>query len=153
FNKERLAELPIGLPVSASTGNTTQETNPTQSRFSYTSKPSFVALGQLASIVTVRSPNELWRENQQPVITVTAELEKRDLGSVNNDLRTKLASLAMPAGYRWELAGNYRNQQESFASLRSVLIVAAVLVFLVLGIQFKSFRLPVLVFLAQPLSL
>ena len=36
----------------------------------------FVPLGQLATIRTVRSPNELWRENQQPVITVTAELEK-----------------------------------------------------------------------------
>ena len=45
----------------------------------------FVPLGQLASIRTVRSPNELWRENQQPVITVTAELEGRDLGSVNRE--------------------------------------------------------------------
>ncbi len=39
----------------------------------------FVPLGQLASIHVVRSPNELWRENQQPVITVTAELDNRDL--------------------------------------------------------------------------
>ena len=52
----------------------------------------FVPLGQLATIRTVRSPNELWRENQQPVITVSAELEKRDLGSVNRELQDKLPS-------------------------------------------------------------
>ena len=40
----------------------------------------FVPLDQLASIRIVRSPNELWRENQQPVITVTARLDKRDCG-------------------------------------------------------------------------
>ena len=38
------------------------------------------------SIDLVRSPNELWRENQQPVITVTAELGDRDLGTVNREL-------------------------------------------------------------------
>ena len=110
-------------------------------------------LGQLASIRTVRSPNELWRENQQPVITVTAELDKRDLGSVNRELQTKLAELKFPPGYRWELAGNYRAQQESFASLLTVLIVAAALVFLLLGFQFQSLTLPMLIFLAQPISL
>ena len=101
----------------------------------------------------MRSPNELWRENQQPVITVTAELENRDLGSVNRDLQTKLSELKFPRGYRWELAGSYRAQQESFASLMTVLIIAAALVFLLLGFQFKSLTLPLLIFLTQPVSL
>ena len=113
----------------------------------------FVPLGQLATIRTVRSPNELWRENQQPVITVSAELDKRDLGSVNRELQKKLAELKFPPGYRWELAGSYRAQQESFDSLMTVLIVSAALVFLLLGFQFHSLTLPFLIFLAQPISL
>jgi multidrug efflux pump subunit AcrB len=113
----------------------------------------FVPLSQLASIEVVRSPNELWRENQQPVITVTAELADRDLGSVNRDLQSRLAQLDFPPGYRWELAGNYRAQQESFASLLTVMILAAALVFLLLGFQFHSLTLPMLIFLAQPISL
>jgi CzcA family heavy metal efflux pump len=113
----------------------------------------FVPLGQLATIRTVRSPNELWRENQQPVITVSAELEGRDLGSVNRDLRAKLAVVKFPPGYRWELAGSYRAQQESFASLLTVLIVAAALVFLLMGFQFRSVILPIRLFLVQPISL
>jgi multidrug efflux pump subunit AcrB len=107
----------------------------------------------LATIDVVRSPNEHWRENQQPVITVTAELAERDLGSVNRELQTRLENLRFPAGYRWELAGNYRSQQQSFASLLTALVVSASLVFLLLGLQFKSLRLPLVIFLAQPLSL
>jgi CzcA family heavy metal efflux pump len=113
----------------------------------------FVPLNQLASIRTVRSPNELHRENQQPVITVSAELEDADLGSVNAELQAKLAELKFPPGYRWELAGSYRAQQESFASLKMVLYVAIALVFLLLGFQFQSLTLPILIFLAQPVSL
>jgi len=113
----------------------------------------FVPLGQLASIRQVRSPNELNRENLQPVINVNAALDKRDLGSTNIEIQQKLSALKFPPGYRWEVAGNYRSQQESFASLLTVLIVSSALVFLLLGFQFKSLTLPILIFLAQPVSL
>ena len=137
YARQGLAQLPINLPAGTapSTG------------------AGFVPLGQLASIRLVRSPNELWRENQQPVITVTAELEHADLGRVNDQLRQKLSDLTFPPGYRWELAGSYRATQESFASLLMVLIVASALVFLLLGFQFHSLTLPILIFLAQPVSL
>ncbi len=142
YDRDRLSQLPISLAMTSPTGPATTATG-----------IGFVPLGELATIRTVRSPNELWRENQQPVITVTAELEGRDLGTVNRELKSKLAAMTFPPGYRWELAGSYRAQQESFVSLTTVLIVAAALVFLVLGFQFHSLTLPILIFLAQPVSL
>src|SRR5262249_54010235 len=115
---------------------------------------SFVPLEDVASISVRRSANEMRRENQQPMINVTAELKPNgDLGGANRDLASKLAELHFPSGYRWELAGAYRAQQESFVSLLAVLIVAAALVFLLLALQFKSLTLPLLIFLAQPISL
>jgi len=146
FDRQHLGDLPISLagarPVGSMAAGPANEL-----------QPGFVPLSQLASIDVVRSPNELWRENQQPVITVTAELADRDLGSVNRDLESQLGQMKFPNGYRWELAGNYRSQRESFNSLLGVLIVSAALVFLLLSVQFKSLILPILVFLAQPLSL
>ena len=143
YDLQRLAQLPIEAPAASagaeSSGNSTS--------------PGFVLLGQVASIDLVRSLNELWRENQQPVITVTAELGNRDLGSIYRDLREKLPRLAFPPGYRWELAGTYRAQQESFASLLTVLLTASALVFVLLGFQFRSLALPLLIFLSQPISL
>ena len=145
YDHERLSLLPISLAAAAAPSSNAGQV--------VSAGIGFVPLGQIASIRTVRSPNELWRENQQPVITVTAELENSDLGSVNRELRAKLAELEFPPGYRWELAGSYRAQQESFASLLTVMIVAAALVFVLLGFQFKSLTLPILIFLAQPVSL
>ncbi|MHB1034277.1 MAG: efflux RND transporter permease subunit [Pirellulales bacterium] len=154
FDRARLAELPISLataaPVTAGLGSAPSAAAPAAGT---PAGAGFVPLGQLASIELVRSPNEFWRENQQPVITVTAELGDLDLGSVNRDLQSSLPGLTFPPGYRWELAGNYRAQQESFASLLTVLLVAAALVFVLLGFQFRSLTLPLLIFLSQPVSL
>lgn len=113
----------------------------------------FVALDQLATIRTVRSANELWRENLQPVLNVTASLQGRDLGSACRDIQAKLDAMRFPPGYRAELAGDFRSQQESFRSLLLVLVVSTALIFLLLGFQFRSLTLPILIFMAQPVSL
>lgn len=144
FDRDRLAQLPVSLA--------TATVAPAKAARA-TAGVGFVPLGQLASIRQIRSPNELNRENLQPVINVTASLDKRDLGSVNLEIQQKLSALKFPPGYRWEVAGNYRSQQESFGSLLTVLIVSSALVFLLLGFQFKSLTLPILIFLAQPVSL
>ena len=145
YDREQLPLLPISLAAAAPTMG---GTSPTAA-----AGLGFVPLSQLATIRTVRSPNALHRENQQPVITVSAELEDADLGAVNRELEEKLSELKFPPGYRWELAGSYQAQQESFASLMTVLYVAIALVFLLLGFQFRSLTLPILIFLAQPVSL
>jgi multidrug efflux pump subunit AcrB len=148
FDVERLSSLPISLAASIAASDASSSDAAKASPGN-----NFVPLAQLASIRRQRSPNELWRENQQPVITVSAELGDWDLGRVNRELQKELPKIKFPAGYRWELAGNYRSQQESFASLFLVLIVAAAMVFLLLGFQFRSLSLPLLIFLTQPVSL
>jgi multidrug efflux pump subunit AcrB len=114
-----------------------------------------VPLSEMATVTPVRSPDQLWREGQQPAIFVTAELneEEAGLGSVVADVRAWMSDVSLPAGYRWELGGHYLRQQEAFDSLLVVMLVAALLVFIMLAFQFQSVALPVLIFLTQPLSL
>ncbi len=52
----------------------------------------------IASIRTVRSPNELWRENQQPVITVSAELEEARPGFGQPRVASEARRAEVPAG-------------------------------------------------------
>ncbi len=136
-NLERLANLPIATPSGK-----------------------VVPLDQLVSISRRRTPVETWRENQQPGIDVTGDLENADkLGAVVKAIQPKLAALEQTLhdgkhdGYRIELAGQYESQMESFHSLTLMLVVATALVFLLLAFQFHSLVLPLLIFLTQPLSL
>lgn len=114
-----------------------------------------VPLEAIADIRQTRTPDEHWRENQQPALIVTAELKENEagLGSVVADLRRWMAEINLPVGYRWEMGGHYVRQQEAFRSLLVVMIVAILLVFIMLAFQFRSVVLPLLIFLTQPLSL
>jgi multidrug efflux pump subunit AcrB len=115
----------------------------------------FVPLSAVARVWAVRTPDEQYRENQQPAMFVTAghNEEEAGLGSVVADIRSWMADVQLPAGYRWEVGGHYLRQQEAFQSLLVVMIVAVILVFIMLAFQFHSVVLPLLIFLTQPLSL
>ena len=115
-----------------------------------------VPLYGLGEIRPVRTPDEQYRENQQPAIFVTAELneEEAGLGSVVADVRNWMnTDVRLPPGYRWELGGHYIRMREAFNSLLAVMIVAIFLVFILLAFQFRSVVLPLLIFMTQPLSL
>jgi multidrug efflux pump subunit AcrB len=115
-----------------------------------------VALSDVASVERVRTPDEQWRENQQPVIFVTAELneEQAGLGAVVADIRGWMGTkVQLPPGYHYEIGGHYVHQQEAFHSLFIVMVVAVLLVYIMLAFQFRSAVLPLLIFLTQPLSL
>jgi CzcA family heavy metal efflux pump len=150
YDRKDLGQLPISFlataPAAAGPGTNTSAPPP--------GSLNVVPLENLATIELKRSANEKWRENQQPVITVQGELkEGADLAGVNKALAAQMADISFPPGYRWEMAGTYRATQESFSSLLTVMVVASALVFLLLGLQFKSVILPLLIFLAQPISL
>ena len=78
YDREHLGLLPISLATATpATGAATQATAPGSASSRSTSSRRSASSG---------APTNCWRENQQPVITVSAELEKRDLGSVNREL-------------------------------------------------------------------
>jgi multidrug efflux pump subunit AcrB len=151
FDPERVLEQRILVPESAVPPQPTSVTTaPPLAGLSRT-----LPLSAVANVRRTRTPEVQWRENQQPAIFVTAENNEDEagLGSVARDIREWMSAFSMPSGYRWEMGGNYMKQQEAFSSLFVVIVVAVVLVYIMLAIQFRSVALPLLIFLTQPLSL
>ena len=109
-------------------------------------------LNALASIRSADSRSELTRENQQQMITMTADLDQRALGDVMADVKKVLAAHPPPPGIRIELGGQYAGQQAAFRALLVVLALAVVSVVGVMLIQFQSFVEPLVIVLAAPLS-
>jgi multidrug efflux pump subunit AcrB len=114
-----------------------------------------VPLSAVARLEPRRVPDEQWRENQQPAIFVTSDLNEEEAGldTAVANIRQQMEKITLPPDYRWELGGHYLRQQEAFRSLLLVMIVAILLIFIMLAFQFRSVVLPLLIFLTQPLSL
>jgi len=111
-----------------------------------------VPLGTLAQFQPVAARAELLRENQQQLISATADLGDRSLGAVMTDVKRVLAETPPPPGIRVELGGQYAGQQQAFHALLLVLGLAAASVIGVMVLQFQSFIEPLVVLLAAPLS-
>ena len=110
-------------------------------------------LSAVATVSKAQGERLIYRENQQRYAAIKGELESRDLGSVVHDIQARLAHMKLPAGYRLSIAGLYASQQEAFQQLLLVLMLASVLVYALLVIQFKSWLQPLAIFSAIPLAL
>ncbi len=112
-----------------------------------------VPLASLASAEQVRGENQLLRENQRLMVTLTGRLENRDLGSVIGEVQQVMRFAALPQGVTYEIGGQYESQQSSFHDLLKVLGLALGAVFIVLVIQFRSFAPALIILSAAPLAL
>jgi len=112
-----------------------------------------VPLSSLATVDQANGANALKRENQRLMVTLTARLENRDLGSAIRDVQKMMSGISLPTGTTYEIGGQYESQQTSFRDLLSVLGLALGAVFVVLVIQFRAFAPALIILSAAPLSL
>jgi CzcA family heavy metal efflux pump len=112
-----------------------------------------VRLGDVANVRVGPVPNVIQRENDSRRIDVTANVSGRDQGSTVADVRTVLAGVSFPRGYHAELLGEYQTQQAAQLRLFSTAAIAAVAIFLLLQVSFRSWRLATLAFLTLPMAL
>jgi multidrug efflux pump subunit AcrB len=109
-------------------------------------------LGSLATVTELPGQTEILRENLQRDVPVTARLEGVDVGTGVAAAMKAVDRLKLPASIRVEYGGTYREQQQSFHDLLIVLLLALVLVFLVLLIEFGAFSAPVAILSSAVLS-
>jgi len=114
-----------------------------------------VYLSQVAAIEPGEGPIEISRENQTRIVTVTANISGRDLGSVVKDIKARLASMAkeLPAGYFYEFGGAYEQMNDAFLVLAGVFALAVLLIYMVMASQFESFLHPFVIMFTIPMSL
>jgi CzcA family heavy metal efflux pump len=111
------------------------------------------SLGSIAQITQLPPQNEIRREDLQRLILVTGRLEGSDLGTAMARVRSTVEGLHLPSNVRVEYGGTYEEQQKSFRDLLRVLILALVLVFGVLLIEFRNFSAPTAILTSSVLSI
>ena len=99
-------------------------------------------LGSLATVSTEPGQTEIRRENLQRLLQVTARFEGVDLGTGMAAVQKTVADLHLPSSIRVEYGGLYQEQQKSFRDLLIVFVLALVLLFAVLLLEFRTFSAP-----------
>jgi multidrug efflux pump subunit AcrB len=121
-----------------------------------------VLLKTIARLERTSSPAVVKHVNITRTVDVFANVEGRDLGGAVAEIEERLAaSPALTAlmdeygarGYRYEVKGEIQTMRESFGQFQTGLLIAALLVFLVMVAQLRSFVLPLIIMLTVPLGL
>ncbi|MBC7383067.1 MAG: efflux RND transporter permease subunit, partial [Bacteroidia bacterium] len=98
-----------------------------------------------SEIKVIPGETEQRKENLKSVISLTARLDNRDLGSAIKEIKKQLnAQIALPKGYSIVYGGAYSEQQQSFKELLLILLLASLLVFGVFMFLFKEWLLSLL---------
>ncbi len=112
-----------------------------------------VILRNVVTRASTLGPVTIERKNQQRVLTVTANLLDRDMGSAVAEFREKLKQLEpLPTEFSLAFTGSYEDQQETFRELIFAFILALALVYMVMVCQFESLKDPLIVMFSVPLA-
>ena len=86
-----------------------------------------------------------------PMLTVTANLNKKDLGTATNDVQKALKSVGeLPRGLNIQTRGLSTTLTDTLDSLQTGLIVAVIVIFLMLAANFQSFKMSFVVLSTLP---
>ena len=111
-----------------------------------------VLVGNLVEIDLAKAPIQIDRRYQQRIVSVTANTQGRDLGSIANDIQAEIAKLEMPLGFDVNITGNFEQQQKAFGGLIFAFLLAIVLVYMVMASQFQSLLDPFIIMFTVPLG-
>jgi HAE1 family hydrophobic/amphiphilic exporter-1 len=118
-----------------------------------TGAPVVLPLGQVADIRETVGPAQINHLNREKVINIQANVQGRSLSEVLRDIKLRLAKVPLPPGYVLSEGGEAADQAEVFTRVLTALVIAVVLMYLILVMQFGSFLDPLAILVSLPLSL
>jgi multidrug efflux pump subunit AcrB len=113
-----------------------------------------VALAELGAFVSESAEQPIYHKNLERVVFVTAECVGRPPGEVIMDIRARTRREPLPEGIHCEWAGEgeWEVTVRVFRDLGIAFGIAMLGIYLLLVVQMRSFKMPVVVMMAIPLT-
>jgi hydrophobic/amphiphilic exporter-1 (mainly G- bacteria), HAE1 family len=109
-------------------------------------------LEQVAAVDEVDGPLEVTRIDGDRSVTVTGTAAGSNLGATTEELRGRLAALALPPGATFTIGGVSADQEEAFADLGLAVLAAIAIVFLIMVATFRSLVQPLILLVSIPFA-
>ena len=110
-------------------------------------------LNQIATISKTTGWTQINHVNFRSVIDIFLDAQDRDIGGLSRDVAKVIDQSAIPDNYTVNIQGEIAEMKNSVSSLAGGFLLAAVLVYLILVVQFRSFLLPLIIMVSVPLGL
>jgi multidrug efflux pump subunit AcrB len=115
--------------------------------------PVLVPLRQVVEFQNSTSPQIIKRQELQRRVGIYANVEGRPSGDVGKEVQELLKTITLPPGYRFDVAGQTQDMQESFTAAVAALGMAVIFIYIILASQFGSFLQPIAIMASLPFTL
>ena len=112
-----------------------------------------VRLKDLGKVVERFTPPSIQRKNRQRLVTVASTVSGTTMDVAGAAIQAEIDKLDVPSDVFFEIGGSYKDQQESFADLGSLLAIIILLVFIVMASQFESLTYPFIIMFSVPFAI
>jgi multidrug efflux pump subunit AcrB len=110
-------------------------------------------LKNIAKISKTTGWTQINHVNFRPVINVYLDAQDRDIGGLAKDVAKVINQTHIPQYYTANIRGEVSEMKNSIKALGGGFILAAILVYLILVVQFRSFLQPLIIMVTVPLGL
>ncbi|MCX7889721.1 MAG: efflux RND transporter permease subunit [Rhodobacteraceae bacterium] len=112
-----------------------------------------VTLGAIADVRLGSAPSEISRLDRSRDVTISIELNGRNLSDVNAEVQALSSYRNLPSGVSFAEQGDLKRQTELFTSFASAMAIGIFCVYAVLVLLFHDFLQPITILTALPLAL
>ncbi len=109
-----------------------------------------VPLGNIIDITSTEGPGKIQHKKQQRVTYINCQAEGRALNAVVADVQKKIDMIVKPKNFHIVITGAFEDMKETFTDLALALILAIILVYIIMAMQFESLGSPFVVIFTIP---
>ncbi|WP_246001228.1 efflux RND transporter permease subunit [Oceanobacillus piezotolerans] len=109
-------------------------------------------LSAFIDLQSVDTPNEISHLDGERFITVSADIENTDLGTVNREVQSMINDMDTPSGYAISAGGELETQQELVNDMILIFVISIFLVYLVMAVQFNHLAHPIIIMSVIPMA-
>jgi HAE1 family hydrophobic/amphiphilic exporter-1 len=114
--------------------------------------PRMVPLSVIAKTTNSFSPRQIDHVDLHRKVTITGNIDTKDIGAVLGKIQKIIDTYELPAGYSIIQKGIDDDMKKSFMYAVAALMVGVIFIYMILTAQFRSFILPLVIMVSLPLS-
>ncbi|MDD2550200.1 MAG: efflux RND transporter permease subunit, partial [Bacteroidales bacterium] len=112
-----------------------------------------IKLREVASVDEYWSLPNIMRKSRQRIVSVEVTPYKTSLGELAVAIEDAIKDIEIPQGATVRIAGDYEDQQETFADMGLLMLLIVMLVYIVMASQFESFTKPFIIMMSVPFAI